>query len=65
MADAKLRRGKPPLWHWLLGIVILLGALWVVAWILDPEGTIEDPAGITTQPGDAPEPVTVPAPANE
>lgn len=65
MADARLRHRKQSRWPWLVGLILLLGALWVVAWILDPEGTIQDPAGITNMPGDAPEPVTVPAPANE
>jgi hypothetical protein len=53
------------LWPWLIGLALLLFALWGVAWILDPEAELEDPARLSTEGVDAPDPVIVPAPANQ
>lgn len=65
MARDHIRRRKLSVWPWLIGAVLLLGALWGVAWILDPEGEIDDPARLSTEGIETPEPVTVPAPANQ
>lgn len=58
------RRKKRSILPWLVGAIVLLLALWGVALILDPEGEIPDPARLSTEGVQAPDPVTVPAPAN-
>lgn len=58
------RRKRKSALPWVIGLAVLLVALWAVAWILDPEGEIDDPARLSTEGVDAPAPVTVPAPAN-
>ena len=65
MVREHVHRRKLTIWPWLIGLAILLFALWGVAWILDPEGEIDDPARLSTEGVDAPDPVIVPAPANE
>ena len=65
MVREHVRRRKLTVWPWLIGLAILLFALWGVAWILDPEGEIDDPARLSTEGVDAPDPVIVPAPANQ
>lgn len=64
MAREHLRRRKTGLGPWLIGLAVLLVALWVVAWVLDPEGEITDPARLSTEGVEVPDPVIVPAPAN-
>ena len=59
------RRRKPTVWPWVIGVVLLRLAGWGAAWLLDPEGEIDDPARLSTEGVEAPEPVTVPAPANQ
>lgn len=65
MVREHVHRRKKTLWPWVIGLLVLLAALWVVAWILDPEGEIVDPARLTTEGVEAPDPVVVPAPANQ
>ena len=64
MVREHVHRRKLTLWPWLIGLAILIFALWGVAWILDPEGEIVDPARLSTEGVDVPDPVIVPAPAN-
>ena len=64
MVRAHVHRRKLPKWPWLVGALLLLGALWLVAFLLDPEGEIDDPARLSTEGVEAPDPATVPAPAN-
>lgn len=64
MVREHVHRRKTLVWPWLVGLAVLLVALWTVAWILDPEGEIVDPARLSTEGVDAPAPVVVPAPAN-
>jgi len=52
-------------WPWVIGVLVLLGALWLVSLLLDPEGEIDDPARLSTEGIEAPDPATVPAPANQ
>ena len=49
----------------MIGAILLLGALWVVALLLDPEGEIDDPARLSTEGVETPDPAIVPAPANQ
>lgn len=65
MVREKVRRRKLSVWPWLIGLALLAFALWGVAWILDPEGEIDDPARLSTEGAEIPDPVVVPAPANE
>ena len=64
MVREHILRRKTSVWPWLIGLAVLLVALWAVAWILDPEGEISDPARLSTEGVETPEPVVVPAPAN-
>ena len=64
MVREHVHRRKLTIWPWVIGAVLLLGALWGAAWLLDPEGEIDDPARLSTEGVETPEPVTVPAPAN-
>ncbi|HUF13280.1 MAG TPA: hypothetical protein VMN78_09285 [Longimicrobiales bacterium] len=52
-------------WPWLIGLTLLLFALWGVAWMLNPEDEIADPARLSTEGVEVPDPVVVPAPANQ
>lgn len=65
MVREYVRRRQKRIWPWFVGLAVLLVALWAVAWILDPEGEIDDPARLSTEGVDAPDPVVVPAPANQ
>ena len=65
MVRSHVHRRKLPKWPWLIGAILLLGALWAVAFLLDPEGEIDDPARLSTEGVEAPDPATVPAPANQ
>lgn len=65
MVREHIHRRKPSVWPWIIGAAVLIAALWAVAWLLDPEGTIQDPARLSTEGVEVPDPVTVPAPANE
>lgn len=65
MVRDHVRRRKLTIWPWLIGIGMLLAALWAVAWMLDPEGEIDDPARLSNEGVEAPQPATVPAPANQ
>ena len=49
MVRAHVHRRKLPKWPWLVGALLLLGALWLVAFLLDPEGEIDDPARLSTE----------------
>jgi hypothetical protein len=60
-----IHRRKLTIWPWLIGAAVLLAALWAVAWILNPEGEIADPARLSTEGVEAPDPAIVPAPANQ
>ena len=64
MVREHVHRRKLTPWPWVIGIAVLIVALWAVAWLLDPEGEIDDPARLSTEGVEAPEPVIVPAPAN-
>ena len=65
MARNDVHRRKLAVWPWLIGLAALLVALWAVAWILDPEGEIADPARLSTEGVEVPDPVIVPEPANQ
>ncbi len=65
MVREHVRRRKTTVWPWVIGIVVLLGALWGAAWLIDPETEIDDPARLSTEGLETPDPVTVPAPANQ
>ncbi len=53
------------MWPWIVGAAVLLAALWGTAWLIDPEREIDDPARLSTEGIETPDPVTVPAPANQ
>lgn len=65
MVREHVHRRKLSPWPWVIGVGLLLAALWGVAWLLDPEGEIDDPARLSTEGVEAPEPAVVPAPANQ
>ncbi len=65
MVREHVHRRKLTPWPWVIGVLLLLAALWGVAWMLDPEGEIDDPARLSTEGIEAPEPAPVPAPANQ
>ncbi|HEX6589116.1 MAG TPA: hypothetical protein VF039_08840 [Longimicrobiales bacterium] len=65
MVREHVRRRKTSVWPWIIGIGVLLAALWGTAWLVNPETEIDDPARLSTEGVDAPDPVTVPAPANQ
>lgn len=65
MVREHVRRRKTSVWPWIIGVVVLLAALWGAAWLIDPKSEIEDPARLSTEGIDMPDPVTVPAPANQ
>lgn len=60
-----VHRRKLTVWPWIIGAGLLLGALWAVAWLLDPEGAIDDPARLSNEGIEVPDPATIPAPANQ
>jgi len=60
-----VHRRKLTIWPWVIGVAVLLAALWAVSWILDPEGEITDPARLSTEGIETPDPAIVPAPANQ
>lgn len=65
MVREHVHRRKLTIWPWLIGLGLLLAALWGVAWILDTEGKIDDPARLSTEGIEVPDPVIVPAPADQ
>lgn len=65
MVREHVRRRKTSIWPWIVGVGLLLAALWGTAWLIDPENEIEDPARLSTEGIETPDPVTVPAPANQ
>ena len=65
MVRDNVHRRKLTVWPWIVGVALLLLAAWGAAWLLDPEGEIDDPARLSTEGVEAPEPLTVPAPANQ
>ena len=65
MVREHVHRRKLTLWPWVIGAALLLAALWGVAWLLDPEGEIDDPARLSTEGVETPAPAAVPAPANQ
>ena len=65
MVREHVRRRKTSIWPWIIGVGVLLAALWGTAWLVNPETEIDDPARLSTEGVDAPDPVTVPAPANQ
>jgi hypothetical protein len=65
VVESRIHRKKLPIWPWLVGAALLILAAWAAAWLLDPEGEIEDPARLSTEGVEAPEPATIPAPANQ
>ena len=64
MVQSRIHNRKLPKWPWLVGVLLLLLAAWGAAWMLDPQSEIEDPARLSTEGLEVPEPATVPAPAN-
>ena len=65
MVREHVHRRKLTPWPWLIGAALLLLAAWGAAWLLDPEGEIDDPARLSTENVETPAPATVPAPANQ
>lgn len=65
MVREQVRRRKRSVWPWLVGLAVLIAALWAVAWILEPGEEIPDPSRLSTDGVEAPDPVLVPPPANE
>ena len=65
MVREHVRRRKTTIWPWVIGAAVLAAALWGTAWLLDPESEIDDPARLSTEGIETPDPVTVPAPANQ
>lgn len=65
MVREHVHRRKLSVWPWLIGVGLLLAALWLVSVLLDPEGEIDDPARLSTEGVETPDPATVPAPANQ
>ena len=65
MVREHVHRRRLSKWPWVIGVLVLLGALWLVSLLLDPEGEIDDPARLSTEGIEAPDPATVPAPANQ
>lgn len=55
----------PRLWPWLIGVVALLLAIWGVRLLMDQNQQFDDPSELTTEAPDVPDPVVVPAPADE
>lgn len=65
MVREHVHRRKLTAWPWLVGLALLLFALWGVAWLVNPEDEIDDPARLSTEGVDVPDPVVVPAPADQ
>lgn len=60
-----LRRRKASPWPWVVGFFVLLLGIWLVTFLVGDDSPREDPSQLTSEQADMPEPVVVPAPADQ